>query len=208
MRKKRSQADGNTSSEVKELTEEVRLLTREISSLKNRLEAATTSLTSCHTRLEELGSSIAVNDHRLKQLETRDQQVKLLEAKVEELNQELNAQEQNHLSNEMELAGIPEHGGENLQHIVLLAAKKVGVTLDDCDIDWVARVGPRTKPAISTEHEVKFSRPVVVRLLRRNKKNNRYKFEFVTEGLAARNVNNKYQFERAQATTRGNARQN
>ncbi|CAB3245039.1 unnamed protein product [Arctia plantaginis] len=76
--------------EVRQLTEEVRLLTRDIASLKGRLENATSGLTSCQARLYELASSTASNDSRLKTLEGRDKEVKLLENKAIELQQEIN----------------------------------------------------------------------------------------------------------------------
>lgn len=162
--------DTNTNSEVRELVEEVRLLTQEIHLLKDQLQNATISLTACHAKLEELSSSITANDTRIKYLESRDQETRLLEARVVELQAEVNAQAQNQLSNELELAGIPEYENENLHHIALLAAKKVGVDLEDRDLDWVVRAGPRVKSALLPEHNKTFSRPVVVRLLRRNKR--------------------------------------
>ncbi|CAB3245040.1 unnamed protein product [Arctia plantaginis] len=71
----------------------------------------------------------------------------------------------------MKLAGIPECNNENLQHIALLAAKKIGVDLSDCYIDWVTRVGPRVQRGTTiTENDTTFPRPIVMRLLRRNKR--------------------------------------
>ncbi|CAB3242255.1 unnamed protein product [Arctia plantaginis] len=89
LRKKHDESpENNLHAEVKELTEEVRLLTREITSLKERLESATSSMSCCQARLEELTTSIATNDFRIKSLENRDKEVKLLENKVLELQQE------------------------------------------------------------------------------------------------------------------------
>lgn len=162
--------DTNTNSDVKELTAEVRLLTQEIHSLKKQLEDTTMSLTHCQMKLEELGSSIAANDVRIKNLEKREENILLLESKITEIKQECNAQAQYNLRNELELVGIPEREHENLHHIVLLAMRKVGVEIDDSDIDWTARVGPRIISAMSAERSTKFPRPVVVRLLRRSKR--------------------------------------
>lgn len=173
----------NDNSEVKELVEEVRLLTREISSLKKQLENATSSLSSCQIKLEELGSSIAANDVRIQRLESRDQDVKMLETKVSVLQLELNMQAQYQLSNELELTGIPENGNENLHHLALLAARKVGVDLVDNDIDWVARAGPRVMSALSAGSNTKFPRPVVVRLLRRSKRD-----EIIKAARSRRNI--------------------
>ncbi|CAB3220415.1 unnamed protein product [Arctia plantaginis] len=171
LRKKHDESpEENLHAEVKELTEEVRLLTREITSLKERLESATSSMSCCQARLEELTTSIATNDFRIKSLENRDKEVKILENKVLELQQEVNTQSQQQLCNELELAGIPESNNENLHHIALLAAKKVGVDLADDDIDWVTRAGPHIKRAVNPNSDVNSTRPIVVRFLRRSKR--------------------------------------
>ncbi|CAH2089886.1 unnamed protein product [Euphydryas editha] len=134
--------DTYTNNEVKELLDEVRLLTKEISSLRTKLEVATASLNNCQLRLDELGTSIATNDNRIKYLESRDTEIKILERKVSDLQKNLNEQKQQQLSNELEIAGVPENKNENLLHLSLLAARKIGVDLEDRDIDWVARAGP------------------------------------------------------------------
>lgn len=172
-----------TSTEIKELTSEVRLLTHEIYSLKKQLENAISSLSSCEKRLDELGAAFSVNDNRIKQLEDRIQDTDVLKATIKDLQQEMNANNQNHLRNELELSGIPEINNENLHHIALLATRKVGVELDDRDIDWVTRVGPRGMHATSTDSKIKFPRPVVVRLLRRAKRD-----EIVKAAKTRRNI--------------------
>lgn len=169
-RKKVDAQDSSTNSEVKELIEEVRILTQEISCLKKHLEEATISLINCQSKLEELTSSISVHDKRITVLEDREREVKLLNSKVSDLRQELSVQAQYQLRNELELAGIPENANENPHHIALLAVRKVGVDLNDSDIDWVTRVGPRVKSALAADQKPNFPRPIVVRLLRRSKR--------------------------------------
>ena len=171
-----------SSTEVKELICEVRLLTQEIYSLKSHLEDAVTSLRSCEKRLDELGSAIANNESRIKFLEDRDQQTDILKSTIKDLEQELNIQSQNNLRNELELSGIPESNNENLYHTAMLAIRKVGVELDDHDIDWVTRVGPRGKPAITVNGR-RFYRPVVVRLLRKSKRD-----EIIKAAKTRRNI--------------------
>lgn len=61
--------------------------------------------------------------------------------------------------------GILAIANENVNHILLVAAKEIGIELEDRDIDWVSRVGPRSPPA-----PVTMPRPVVVRFLRRSKR--------------------------------------
>ncbi|XP_046970603.1 uncharacterized protein LOC124537757 [Vanessa cardui] len=157
----------SSSTELKELTSEIRLLTQEISSLKQRLEDATLSLSHCHERLDELASSVVTNNSRIKNLEDREQEVVNLKATVSLMQREINTQAEMQLRNEFELSGIPERTNESLRHTVLLAARKIGVELEDCDIDWVTRAGPRTKSENQSVNETRLPRPVVVRLLRR-----------------------------------------
>lgn len=171
-----------TSADVKELTSEVRFLTQEICSLKIQLENAILSLSNCEKRLDELGSAVAKNETRIQHLEDCEQQTDMLKTTVKDLQQELNLQCQNQLQNELELSGVPEISNENLHHIALLAARRVGVELNDNDIDWVTRIGPR-KPAFLTEGKTKFSRPVVVRLLRKSKRD-----EIVKAARVRRNI--------------------
>ncbi|CAG9136278.1 unnamed protein product [Plutella xylostella] len=157
----------NSGNELKELTGEVRRLTQLISSLKDKLDEATQSLSKCHVRLEELASSMVAADDRIRKLEIRDLELSELKSSVVLLNQQLNSQAQNHLKNEIEISGLPENTNENLNHTVLLISKKIGVELQDREIDWVTRVGPRRLP-LSGENKSNFPRPVVVRLLRRS----------------------------------------
>lgn len=70
-------------------------------------------------------------------LEKRDAEVDCLQVTVTQLQNELKAQAQANLRNEVEMVGIPENSSENLYHTVLVAAKKVGIDLEDADIDWV-----------------------------------------------------------------------
>ncbi|KOB72688.1 Uncharacterized protein OBRU01_12179 [Operophtera brumata] len=115
---------------------------------------------------------LAATDERLKYLEKRDAVVDSLQVTVFQLQNELKAQAQANLRNEVEMVGIPENLSENLHHIVLVAAKKIGLDLEDADIDWVSRVGPRRPPVSAKlpEDGARMPRPIVVRLLRRAKR--------------------------------------
>ncbi|KAG7305025.1 hypothetical protein JYU34_010472 [Plutella xylostella] len=84
---------------------------------------------------------------------------------ISSLREQLNSQEQFGLRNEMEISGITENDNESLYHIVSLAAAKVGVAMEENDIDMITRVGPRRT------RENQEPRPVVVRFLRNAKRN-------------------------------------
>lgn len=161
-------SQGVGQSEVGELVAEVRRLTEELSSVKQRLEETILSLTRCHTRLDEVEAEAASNTSRIQKLEEREKEVIDLKFNVLLLQRELNSQAQAHLKNEMEITGLPESQNENLHHVVLVAARKAGVDLVDGDVDWVSRVGSCT--SIRAGQEVKQTRPVVVRFVRKVKR--------------------------------------
>lgn len=164
LRKKEAPAD--CSQDIRDLVVEMRSLTQELQGLQDKLKTTTSSLNRCHERLDEMVNAQKILDDRLKHLEHRDQEFVLLTEKVRQLECSLNTQAQSQLRNEVEIIGIPETHNESLQHIVLIAARKIGVELSEQDVDWVHRAGSRR--AVSTDNS--FSRPVVVRLLRRGKR--------------------------------------
>ena len=65
------------------------------------------------------------------------------------------------MRNELELSGIPESNNENLYYRTTPAIRKVGVELDDHDIDWVTHVGLRGKLAIAVNGR-RFYKPVEI----------------------------------------------
>ncbi|XP_068628115.1 uncharacterized protein [Battus philenor] len=159
-------------SEMSQLTEQLRLLTSEFTSVKNKLDDLTQSIAFTNERLEEVMLKWNAAEERIKLLEKREREVESLQVTVLSLQQELSTQTQNNLKNEIEIVGMPETASENLYHTILVAAKKVGVELEEKDIDWISRVGPRRPPVTTAlpEDGAKLPRPVVVRFLRRTKR--------------------------------------
>lgn len=161
-----------TQSDMKNLTATLTRMINEFSSLKDKLEEVTNSLAYCHEKMDDLERHVTSNNGRIKELEKMNQEVINLRVTVSLLQGELHMQSQQKLLNEIEIVGIPETSNENLEHIVKIAATKVGVQLEDGDIDWVGRVGARRPPILASENALPSSpRPVVMRLLRRSKRN-------------------------------------
>lgn len=156
--------------EVMALVSEVRRLTEVITSLSSRLEEATQSLAKCQSRLDEFGFILETSNTRLKKLEERDLEILELKATVAQLKSGQNTRDQYYLRNEIEISGIPENPNENLHHVALIAARKIGVDLEEREIDWIQRVGPRRNSAKTAEESTKPPRPVVMRFLRCSKK--------------------------------------
>lgn len=182
-RKKQSQNPESQNTEFKELTGEIRFLREDISLLRASLEEVTVSLSRCHDRLDELGITLSSQEARIARLEDCEKENIFLKAKVAQLHNDINVQQQHQLRNEIELSGIPETSNESLVHTILVAARKVGVELEDKDIDWTSRVGPRRPPSESPETSTRLPRPVVVRLLRRTKRD-----ELLKAAKSRRNV--------------------
>lgn len=161
-----------TGSEVSQLTEQLKLLTVEFSSVKSKLEDLTQSLLFTHEKMNEVMLQIAATEDRLKNLEKRDAEVETLQITVLQLQEDLKFQAQLNLRNEIEIVGIPEEASENIINIVLVAARKIGAELESKDIDWATRVGPRRSPVAAAlpEDGARLPRPIVVRFLRRSKR--------------------------------------
>lgn len=164
-----------SSSELRELTTELRQLTREFTTLSTKLEEVTQSLNHCHGRMDDLVASMKGTDDRIKNLERRDQEVLVLRETVNDLQLELNAQAQYSLRNEVEIAGIPETLNENLDHVVRVTAQKLGEELGDNDVDFITRVGARRPSSAHVPTKAdglleRAPRTIVLRLLRRSKR--------------------------------------
>lgn len=93
-------------------------------------------------------------------------------------------QAQHHVRNEIEIMGIPETPNENLVHVAILTATKVGVDLSELEIDEIKRVGPRR----SSDSKEKRPRPIVARLLRKAKRTELVKAAASRKGLTTEDI--------------------
>ncbi|CAG4975721.1 unnamed protein product [Colias eurytheme] len=107
MRKKDSSITEVTGNDVKELTSEIRRLTQEFSSIKQRLEDATQSLIICNERIEMLEGKVTANESRIKILECNNREINVLKATISNLQSDLNLQAQQHLRNELSWLAYP-----------------------------------------------------------------------------------------------------
>lgn len=167
------------------LAQEIRLFREDMAGVKHQLTELTSTVSKYQVKLEDLVGRIINTETRLTKMEEKETEHSVLKEKVQRLERVLKSREetiaqlqldssiqaQNHLGNEIEISGIAEVTGENLHHIVLLTAKKIGVELSETDIDWTTRVGPRqsntTSQADGGVTVGNRSRPIVVRLTRR-----------------------------------------
>lgn len=156
---------------VQALTVEIHLLREDMSALRKNMDSSTAIM---NERFDDVIKRLTASDERVAFLEARyEAENSALTSRVAKLEGELNLQAQRSLRNQMEIIGLPETTNENLHHIVMVAAKKVGVDLKDEQIDWAERSGPaRANPTqyktiqgtVTTKVQ---HRPVVVCLTRR-----------------------------------------
>ncbi|KAI5640190.1 hypothetical protein NE865_07447 [Phthorimaea operculella] len=158
---------------------EISMLRLDIANLKGQLDSTGNTLKTCVDRLNVVTDILKETDERLKVLEERDAEISSLKTQINILQERVDAQGQASLSNEIEIAGIPERAEENLTHCVLVVAKKIGANIDEREIDWVTRVGPKqTSGKPSRTH-----RPVVLRMVRRSVKE-----DFLRQAKSRKNV--------------------
>lgn len=127
--------------------------------MKNDMSAFTESLNSTSMDIAQFRQDMTEIKTQLKDLNRYKEEVKTLRAEVAELRQELSAKEQRGLRKDIEITGVTEHKGENLMQIVNVISTKLGVELDQRDVDDVRRVGmygggqggaPRPRPVVLT----------------------------------------------------------
>ncbi|KOB65506.1 Uncharacterized protein OBRU01_22645 [Operophtera brumata] len=142
---------------------ELRLLRKDIAEMKSTLLHLSEGIDKCNNRLDSY-------ECRIKTLEEQDMTISSLHVTVAQLKEQLNSQAQAQMKNEIEIMGISEEHGENLIHIAMSTATKVGIDLAANDIDWVARAGQRKISTVNSNLDSKFPRPIIVRLLRKQKR--------------------------------------
>lgn len=151
--------------DIKNILDELRSVRCEMQDFRNRMERLTTDVTTNSKRIDGLSARIEVLEQQHSTIEGSAAGTSSLEDTIAELKQDLNDREQELLSNDVEVAGIPEEKSESVAHIVLAVAKKLGVSMDERDIVSADRVGPIRAPVQGAPPAR--PRPLVVRLARR-----------------------------------------
>lgn len=138
-------------------------------SINGQLDTLTKTVNSWEERIRQLEVKQTSLTEISSTLKSRDLEIPTLQSTVNSLRDQLNSQEQHCLRNELEISGITETENESLQHVVSIAAMKIGISVNESEIDMITRVGPKLKPSQLTPESR--PRPVVVRFLRNKKRN-------------------------------------
>lgn len=165
--------NNNNKKELTALLSEIRLLRSDVCEIKDQMSSMNISLNQCNERLDEMMMHIEHSDKRLKALEDREIENAALRSQVSLLQEQLSINNQASLRNEIEIMGIPEVPGENLCHVLRLAATKAGAELLDNEIDWISRVGTKQLSKLDNSEKqtpLLRGRPIVIRLVSRNKR--------------------------------------
>ncbi|CAG9782636.1 unnamed protein product [Diatraea saccharalis] len=154
-------------SDFRVLVTEIRLLRQEILSMNNNIRDLKTVVSDLSSKLCECDKRIDNVCARVEDLESRIGTPcdGALADTVAQLKAELNDRDQEMLLNQIEFTGVPEQKGENPVSTTMVLAKKIGVSLAECDVVSALRVG-RVIVATETEHSVR-PRPLVLTLTRR-----------------------------------------
>ncbi|KAJ2937130.1 hypothetical protein O0L34_g19439 [Tuta absoluta] len=123
------------------LLQEIRLLRQDIGTWKKHVDDC----------IDDITNRLSNSEKTLKELQSQQQECILLKATVNQLNEQLNTHAQESLNNDVEFLGLEEINNENLYHLALVAARKVGVEIAETDINSVHRAGPRKNK--STENQ-------------------------------------------------------
>lgn len=160
-----------TGESLSKLMSEIRLLREDVSSIKSKIDNAFLAVSRCEERIDAFASNLTDYGNRLRVAEEKAAEVNVLKATIVDLQHQFNYQMQQLLRSDIEIVGIPEHQSESPLHIVKVAAAKMGVGLEDGDIEYASRAGKRRQE----DNRTSSSRPLVVRFSRRKVRDDFYK---------------------------------
>ncbi|CAG4968629.1 unnamed protein product [Colias eurytheme] len=154
------------------LAEEMKLLRTELSSFRQEMTKVTMvmaeynkRLDGFEERLERMESDYPVNKSII-------QPSNDIVESIESLKHQLNDSEQRNLMNDVEITGFPETKGENLLHLTITIAHKIGLSLEEKDIVNAYRVGRQNGLDMSSDRSSSGRpRPIIVKLTRHHLRN-------------------------------------
>lgn len=150
------------SQELKQFCEEMRVVRREMTEFRSVISDLKTSIKSCNERIDGLSERVS----KLEQQRNDEGNIESLENTIAELKMDLNERDQEILTNDIEIVGIPEAKNEGQVHIMLTVANKLGIAVEERDIVNASRVGMERTPTEGAP--VARPRPLVVRFARRS----------------------------------------
>lgn len=160
-------------------------ITASSETLRADMETRLTRIEAGVARMSEIESELLEAKKRIAVLESLHNNQ--LKATIQQLETSANFQQQYNLRNELEIAGVPETENENLQHIVTLISKKVGIDLSVGDVDEVTRAGPKRALPAKAPYDG-LPRLIVIKLVRRIKRNELFQAAKARRNLTSENI--------------------
>ncbi|XP_045502181.1 uncharacterized protein LOC123699300 [Colias croceus] len=142
----------------------MRLIRETVGEIKSQMMSLTDHIEKCNLRLDEYDTK----------LERQEKRILTLEYAITEIKDRLNTNAQSQLRNEVEIVGVPETPNENPAHTFRVISQKLGIPIEEYDLDFTIRVGPPRKHSQNIDNAEDNSqqppRPLIARFLSRNKR--------------------------------------
>lgn len=130
-----------------DILREIRALRAELSSIKNDIHQVTTGIANLNDKFCEMETRFSAIEDRLTVTENKISLVSKLQVDlniakdtITSLQEQNNKNDQFARMNNLEISGIPITSGENLHTILHTIGSKVGIQIDDRDVDAIRRV--------------------------------------------------------------------
>ncbi|CAG9783253.1 unnamed protein product [Diatraea saccharalis] len=120
------------------------------------------------SKVNEMTAKISSYDSIIKQFEDKEKENIALKLQISQLQEQVNKRSEEALRSDLEILGLFETPNENPIHLVLNTAIKIGVKLEDYDIDYASRAGPRNKK--DSKEGKQLPRPLIVSFTRKIKR--------------------------------------
>lgn len=193
--------------ELRLLREEMKAARTEMKEFRSTIANLTTAVETCNRRIDELSARVVAVEQ---QQQERSVSVEpgTLQQTIADLKLDLNDRDQELLSNDIEISGIPEENNESCCHVVLTIAQKLGVKLEERDLVSAERAGP-VRRGLTEDRSPPRPRPLVARLARRAQRDQllaaaRVRRDATTAGLGLKSdARPLYVNERLTPTNRG-----
>lgn len=167
-RKKTNPATESSTVAVSDCTQDTPELKLIVSELRNLRQEMANMKSEFNKRFDDLTSRLVDYDMRLRALELKEKENDKLKEQVAQLQDKLNIQSHHNLRSDLEILGVSEIPGENPYHLVLTTACKIGINLEEHDLDYVSRAGKLDKD--KSQDSSKLPRPLVVSFTRKYKR--------------------------------------
>ncbi|KAJ2941727.1 hypothetical protein O0L34_g10535 [Tuta absoluta] len=160
--------------EIREMRIELRRMNTLITECKEDIGTVGLNVTACMERIDLVSKEVQDLTDRVEKLEsTHSNTDSQLQLKVTFLEEQLHAKAQELIQNDLEITGVSETVGENVQQLVQVLAVKIGVDLHENDVVDVYRAGRSRSPQTPGPDEKQLRpRPIILRLARRAPRDN------------------------------------